>query len=948
MAPRGLWVVTVALVFASAMATAQPVGVDVDVDVEVVEPAEAESVIIDAPPPPSTEPSSPAELDTGEPEVILADLPPPGEADLTEAERYLRQGVDLYTRNLYAEALSAFNRALALDPDLEEARVFRDRAQARLQVQAAGGDPTEVPVFETFEPEIVGEATETALLSAEELKIQRVRQLLDMGELYLENQRYGEALKYFEQAVLIAPDNERAREGLHLATLGAQNEAIVESEKDVKEDRALIRRYTEDRKKLPEGADPTGIKPFRISVPLVEEEAAPVEQRSEIEQALDDTPVTIEFENSHISTIVDFFSEYLGINFMIDSRVVAPAPRAQAAAAPGAAQGVGVPGAPGAPGVQAVPGAPFPGTPGAPGAPGAFPTPGQPAQQAQPTQAQQYVTDGIVDYIGLKKVSLRDALTALLRGLNLDYSIEKNFIWISTPERIRQETFQSVETRYYDLLITAAETLYKLETNLGGGSVGDVGGGGTGGGISGGTGGGISGGTGGGTTGGGISGGTSGGGSTRGGTGGGSTGGSSASVSVAPNLGEPPPVIGLGSTGIADVQGQGVQQAGDGQVQGQDGDLGGVPIIIQLLRRLKRDFDTYEPRTNELLSDMIYNPLTNQLIVTNTPKKLDDLERLLSQIDKLPQQVSIESRFLTVRTTDLDKVGFRYDLTVSNENNRPRPISGLEDGTYGYDVNGDGTDEEVPFYTRPDGTSVFRDLSLGSVIEAAANPGPAGNFSLTGILRDNADGDQLQVTFDFLNQLTESELLSAPRVTTMNGRPAFITDEVLETFATGVLTEIETSEAGFGGSPVASLTESLEFTTYRFGVGLAVTPLVVAGENIRLWVKPEVATPTGEKTFTQRSVQGDTVITSTLTYPTTSFQNIHTNVIVHDGDTLVLGGLVTDNTSSGNEKLPYLADVPVLGWFFRGKSREVRQSSLLIFVTPTIIDPSGARVLGAQ
>ena len=66
-------------------------------------------------------------------------------------------------------------------------------------------------------------------------------------------------------------------------------------------------------------------------------------------------------------------------------------------------------------------------------------------------------------------------------------------------------------------------------------------------------------------------------------------------------------------------------------------------------------------------------------------------------------------------------------------------------------------------------------------------------------------------------------------------------------------------------------------------------------------------------------------------------------MIVIDGDTIVLGGLIEDNTSRGEQRVPYISDIPVIGYFFRGKSKSVRQSSLLIFVTPTIIDRSGAR-----
>jgi len=73
-----------------------------------------------------------------------------------------------------------------------------------------------------------------------------------------------------------------------------------------------------------------------------------------------------------------------------------------------------------------------------------------------------------------------------------------------------------------------------------------------------------------------------------------------------------------------------------------------------------------------------------------------------------------------------------------------------------------------------------------------------------------------------------------------------------------------------------------------------------------------------------------------------------TNVIVNDGDTLVLGGMVTDSTTHNTDNYPYLSKVPLVRYFFTGRSRSVRQSSLLIFVTTDIIDETGARTVGTE
>src|SRR5690606_31553696 len=70
-----------------------------------------------------------------------------------------------------------------------------------------------------------------------------------------------------------------------------------------------------------------------------------------------------------------------------------------------------------------------------------------------------------------------------------------------------------------------------------------------------------------------------------------------------------------------------------------------APILDLLMRLIP---EIYEPYTDELLSDMIYNPANNMLIVKNTPTNLDVFEKQLAQIDVTPKQVSIEAKFLTV------------------------------------------------------------------------------------------------------------------------------------------------------------------------------------------------------------------------------------------------------------------------------------------------------------
>jgi type II secretory pathway component GspD/PulD (secretin) len=942
---------------------------------------------------------------------------------LAPVEEFVQRGMALYNQNLFGEALEQFNRALALSPGDETARLFKDKCEEKLLIDAAGADASSIPQFTRIDPDTLKPDVETPQQSAEEIKRERVRTLLNWGKQYLEAAQYQTAVEIYNEILLIEPNNQTAKDGLHTATLGVTKLSIAEKEKQLAEFRNRTQEYIEQSKLPPAGADARGIKPFRTTVPVIEESYVAPTVKSEIETTLE-SPVNIEFDNIHISEITDFIAETWDVNIVLDHREVPPpAVNLQTGAGPGGPVGPGGPGGPGAvgPGGPAPVGlgGPFPGAsrPGAPGAfnqpPGARPGFG-PQQQGQfGAGAQQggsygsFITDGIVPYINLKNVSLGDALSALLRTINLDYAVEQNFIWISTPRRIREESFEKLETRFYELRNAGQTTLFKIVlrnpfggsggSNIGGGG-GNFGGGGFGGGSNFGGGGGSFGGGGnfggggGGFGGGGLGGGSFGGGSGGFGGGGGNfgggggnfggggfgggggnfgggggfggRGGGSNDVTQLSNIsnlfstindlqvGEPPANPGL--LGIRDTgTGAGAATAPGGQTQlgaAQGGTTGNLSQLIDnespilaLLGRLTED--VYDPVTGEQLSEMIYNPTTNMLIVRNTGSNLDQLERYIAEVDVTPRQVSIEAKFLTIRVSDLDKVGFNWDLSLSDENNRSRKVPSIDEvDTYEYDINGDGVDETIPFYTRPDGSSAIRNTITDAVISGVVNPAPSQTtFSIVGQILDNKDGDSLGVTFDFLDSLEESELLSAPRVTTMNLKPAVIADFTTEYFVSQVQTLVATSDAGFGGSPTTTFTQAVLPQPFNFGISLSVTPQIGDNDLVRLWLNPEVRTRIGEKAFEQNSIVEGTEVPSTIILPTTSMQAVWTNVIVHDGDTLVLGGLVRDQTSQSQERLPYLSKIPLLGFFFRGEGRTASQQSLLIFVTPDIIDSTGAK-----
>lgn len=126
--------------------------------------------------------------------------------------------------------------------------------------------------------------------------------------------------------------------------------------------------------------------------------AAQAEQRDRLQRTLEN-PVSVVFEQIHLSEVCDFITQAYEVNIVLDSRVVAPRE-------------------------------------------------GKVATAAAPAE---YTTDGMVAYVNLRNVPLNDALHAILKPLGLTYEVLPHFVWISTPANIRHETFENLETREYDL-----------------------------------------------------------------------------------------------------------------------------------------------------------------------------------------------------------------------------------------------------------------------------------------------------------------------------------------------------------------------------------------------------------------------------------------------------------------------------------------------------------------
>jgi general secretion pathway protein D len=214
---------------------------------------------------------------------------------------------------------------------------------------------------------------------------------------------------------------------------------------------------------------------------------------------------------------------------------------------------------------------------------------------------------------------------------------------------------------------------------------------------------------------------------------------------------------------------------------------------------------------------------------------------------------------------------------------------------------------------------------------------------------------QFRVAINAIEQRTGSDLLSAPKITTLSGRQAHMAAQDLQEIVTGTtLTSTGSSTGGLtGGTGVVANSIGYQTTFLPFGPALDVVPTVSAdGYSIQMVL---VATyleflqydSPGDFIPQAQSAAGSTIgvpLQAQLPLPHFRLREVITSCNVWDGQTIVLGGLISETITKISDKVPVLGDIPFLGRLFQSQSSDSSKDNLMIFVTPTIIDPAGNRV----
>ncbi|MGL4446219.1 MAG: type IV pilus secretin PilQ [Shewanella sp.] len=275
---------------------------------------------------------------------------------------------------------------------------------------------------------------------------------------------------------------------------------------------------------------------------------------------------------------------------------------------------------------------------------------------------------------------------------------------------------------------------------------------------------------------------------------------------------------------------------------------------------------------------------TNTVLVKDTAEMIENIHRLVAVLDIPIRQVLIESRMVTVKDDVSEDLGIRWGVTDQQGN---KGTSGSLEGA------GDIANGTIP--------SLDNRLNV-NLPAAVTNP-----TSIAFHVAKLADGTILDLELSALEQENKGEIIASPRITTSNQKAAYIEQGV----------EIPYVQSTSSGAT------SVEFK--KAVLSLRVTPQITPDNRVILDLE-----------ITQDS-QGKTVDTPTGPAVAIDTQRIGTQVLVDNGETIVLGGIYQQNLISRVSKVPVLGDIPLVGFLFRNTTDKNERQELLIFVTPKIV-----------
>ncbi len=306
---------------------------------------------------------------------------------------------------------------------------------------------------------------------------------------------------------------------------------------------------------------------------------------------------------------------------------------------------------------------------------------------------------------------------------------------------------------------------------------------------------------------------------------------------------------------------------------------------------------------NKLIADQ----RTNTIILLGGADAKSKVFEILDQLDKRPAQVIIRTVIGELSLDNDHELGFQYLL----RSNRGSLLTSFNSGQLGQ------TSTVTPAAS-PSGSPTTTTSALSTFSTLATGLGS----SFTGVGGIIAIGKDLDAIVSALDSSNRFKTISNPMIVTQNNKRAFISSGTKIAIAENSLSSLTTSGTSTGISSTTTYVDVL--------LKLSVTPLINSDNEVTLDIAQEINSLAG----TSNNINGSTA-------PNINTRELQNYVSARNGQTILLGGLITQSDNKTSSDIPYLSRIPVLGELFKSKTRDVSRSELIILMHPEVITSLG-------
>lgn len=328
-------------------------------------------------------------------------------------------------------------------------------------------------------------------------------------------------------------------------------------------------------------------------------------------------------------------------------------------------------------------------------------------------------------------------------------------------------------------------------------------------------------------------------------------------------------------------------------------------------------------------SQIFYDEKISRLVAINTAENLAKIESELAQFDENMPMIQVMVKFVQIKQKDLDELAFNWQYAVNSDN-----LVGV--------TNPDGTYSARSAYITQESNQLLRYYVPDN---GAQNPN---NDAQLEFIWENPDGIKITAQMFALNWADSADILYSPRVTTLDKQTAHIGMYTEHYYPKDWnLADIENEEIASprnGDTRIYAIDPQPELENLqKIGVSFDITPEIRDLESglIRIPIEFPIRDFVKYKEYDARSYNDGTVNGEYYLMPIFDDRSVTTEVMLRDGETVIIAGIATDISTIVHDKIPLLGDLPIIGRLFQSRYTESEKGNLLIFLTARLVKSDG-------